>query len=74
MALIVCGIWLVKGPRTAKKPQPADEADEAFTEYQPQEHKKVNVQAILNSIGHRDAEADGEPEDTKEDDDGTEQN
>ena len=74
VALIVCGIWLVKGPRTAKKPQPADEADEAFTEYQPQEHKKVSVQAILNSIGHRDAEADGEPEDTKEDDDGTEQN
>lgn len=74
VALIVCGIWLVKGPRTAKKPQPADAADEEFTAYQPQEHKKVNVQAILNSIGHRDAEADGEPEDTKEDDDGTEQN
>ena len=74
VALIVCGIWLVKGPRTAKKPQPADAAEEEFTEYQPQEHKKVNVQAILNSIGHRDAEADGEPEDTKEDDDGTEQN
>ena len=74
VALIVCGIWLVKGPRTAKKSQPADAADEAFTEYQPQEHKKVNVQAILNSIGHRDAGADGEPEDTKEDDDGTEQN
>ena len=74
VALIVCGIWLVKGPRTAKKPQPADAADEEFTEYQPQEHKKVNVQAILNSIGHRNAEADGELEDTKEDDDGTEQN
>ena len=74
VVLIVCGVWLVKGPRTAKKPQPADEADEEFTEYQPQEHKKVNVQAILNSIGHRNAEADGEPEDTKEDDDGTEQN
>ena len=74
VALIVCGIWLVKGPRTAKKPQPADAAEEEFTEYQPQEHKKVNVQAILNSIGHRNAEADGEPEDTKEDDDGTEQN
>ena len=74
VALIVCGIWLVKGPRTAKKPQPADTADEEFTEYQPQEHKKVNVQAILNSIGQRDAEADGEPEATKEDDDGTEQN
>ena len=70
VALIVCGIWLVKGPRTAKKPQPADAADEEFTEYQPQEHKKVNVQAILNSIGH----LGGEPEDTKEDDDGTEQN
>lgn len=70
VALIVCGIWLVKGPRTAKKPQPADAAEEEFTEYQPQEHKKVNVQAILNSIGH----LGGEPEDTKEDDDGTEQN
>ena len=75
VALIVCGIWLVKGPRTAKKPQPtAEAADEEFTEYQPQEHKKVSVQAILNSIGHSDAEADEEPEDTKEDDDGTEQN
>ena len=74
VALIVCGIWLVKGPRTAQKPQPADAAEEEFTEYQPQEHKKVNVQAILNSIGHRAAEADGEPEDTTEDDDATEQN
>ena len=88
VALIVCGIWLVKGSvpfglcritmkdfiRTAQTPPPADAAEEEVTEYQPQEHKKVNVQAILNSIGHRDAEADGEPEDTKEDDDGAEQN
>lgn len=74
VALIVCGIWLVKGPRTAKKPRPADEpADEEFTEYQPKEHKKVSVQAILNSIGHPDAEADEEPDET-EDDDGTEEN
>ena len=78
VALIVCGIWLVKGPRTAKKSAPKTEsAEEDFTEYQP-EPKKVNVQAILNSINRRSAEDDeaaaGEMEtgDTTEDNDGIE--
>ena len=76
--LIVCGIWLVKGPRTAKKSAPKTEsAEEDFTEYQP-EPKKVNVQAILNSINRRSAEDDeaaaGEMEtgDTTEGNDGIE--
>ena len=78
VVLIVCGIWLVKGPRTAKKSAPKTEsAEEDFTEYQPAP-KKVNVQAILNSINRRSAEDDeaaaGEMEtgDTTEDDDGIE--
>ena len=78
VVLIVCGIWLVKGPRTAKKSAPKTEsAEEDFTEYQP-EPKKVNVQAILNSINRRSAEDDeaaaGEMEtgDTTEDNDGIE--
>ena len=71
VALIVCGIWLVKGPKTGKKSAPAaDLAEEDFTEYQPQEHKKINVQAILSSIGRKD---DGTSEaDAMEDDDGNE--
>ena len=78
VVLIVCGIWLVKGPRTAKKSAPKTEpAEEDFTEYQPAP-KKVNVQAILNSINRRSAEDDeaaaGEMEtgDTTEGDDGIE--
>ena len=78
VVLIVCGIWLVKGPRTAKKSAPKTEsAEEDFTEYQP-EPKKVNVQAILNSINRRSAEDDeaaaGEMEtgDTTEGNDGIE--
>mgnify|MGYP001084577774 CR=1 FL=1 len=78
VVLIVCGIWLVKGPRTAKKSAPKTEpAEEDFTEYQPAP-KKVNVQAILNSINRRSAEDDeaaaGETEtgDTTEGDDGIE--
>ena len=78
VVLIVCGIWLVKGPRTAKKNAPKTEsAEEDFTEYQP-EPKKVNVQAILNSINRRSAEDDeaaaGEMEtgDTTEGNDGIE--
>ena len=78
VVLIVCGIWLVKGPRTAKKSAPKTEpAEEDFTEYQPAP-KKVNVQAILNSINRRSAEDDeaaaGETEtgDTTEDNDGIE--
>ena len=78
VALIICGIWLVKGPRTAKKNAPKTEsAEEDFTEYQP-EPKKVNVQAILNSINRRSAEDDeaaaGEMEtgDTTEGNDGIE--
>lgn len=35
VVLIVCGIWLVKGPRTAKKSAlKAESAEEDFTEYQ----------------------------------------
>ena len=78
VVLIVCGIWLVKGPRTAKKSAPKTEsAEEDFTEYQPAP-KKVNVQAILNSINRRSAEDDeaaaGEMEtgDTTEGNDGIE--
>ena len=78
VVLIVCGIWLVKGPRTAKKSAPKTEsAEEDFTEYQPAP-KKVNVQAILNSINRRSAENDeaaaGEMEtsDTTEGNDGIE--
>ena len=78
VVLIVCGIWLVKGPRTAKKSAPkAESAEEDFTEYQPAP-KKVNVQAILNSINRRSAEDDeaaaGEMEtgDTTEGNDGIE--
>ena len=78
VVLIVCGIWLVKGPRTAKKSAPKTEsAEEDFTEYQPTP-KKVNVQAILNSINRRSAEDDeaaaGEMEtgDTTEGNDGIE--
>ena len=72
VALIVCGIWLVRGPKTAKKSAPKEEpAEEDFTEYQPAP-KKVNVQAILNSIARK-SEAD-EPEEDTEDDDGTEEN
>ena len=65
-------------PRTAKKSARLTEsAEEDFTEYQPAP-KKVNVQAILNSINRRSAEDDeaaaGEMEtgDTTEDDDGIE--
>ena len=78
VVLIVCGIWLVKGPRTAKKSAPkAESAEEDFNEYQPTP-KKVNVQAILNSINRRSAEDDeaaaGETETdgTTEGDDGIE--
>ena len=78
VVLIVCGIWLVKGPRTEKKSAPKTEsAEEDFTEYQPAP-KKVNVQAILNSINRRSAEDDeaaaGEMEtgDTTEGNDGIE--
>ena len=72
VALIVCGIWLVRGPKTVKKSAPKEEpAEEDFTEYQPAP-KKVNVQAILNSIARK-SEAD-EPEEDTEDDDGTEEN
>lgn len=78
VVLIVCGIWLVKGPRTAKKSAPKTEsAEEDFSEYQPAP-KKVNVQAILNSINRRSAEDDeaaaGEMEtgDTTEGNDGIE--
>lgn len=72
LALIVCGIWLVKGPKAVKKSVSEDPAEEDMTEYQPAP-KKIDVQAILNSIGQKDAE--NEPEDeTMEDDDGTEQN
>lgn len=72
LALIVCGIWLVKGPKAAKKSVPEDSAEEDMTEYQPAP-KKIDVQSILNSIGQKNAE--NEPEDeTMEDDDGTEQN
>ena len=77
VALIVCGIWLVKGPKTAKKSAPeAEPAEEEMTEYRPQEHKKVNVQAILNSISRKSAESDEdedpEADETMEDDDGIE--
>lgn len=72
VALIVCGVWLVKGPRTARKPEPENEAgEEEFHAYQPQEPKKVNVQSILNSIPHLGtAHEDG---DAAEEDDGTEE-
>ena len=74
VALIVCGIWLVKGPKTAPQAAPEeDSADEEFTEYQPAP-KKVNVQAILSSIAHKDEDASEDADDTAEDDDGTEEN
>lgn len=74
VVLIVCGIWLVKGPRTAKKSAPkAESAEEDFTEYQPAP-KKVNVQAILNSINRRSAEDDEAAAGEMETDDTTEGN
>ena len=79
VVLIVCGIWLVKGPRTAKKRAPRRpnrrKKTSPNTSLPP---KKVNVQAILNSINRRSAEDDeaaaGEMEtgDTTEGNDGIE--
>lgn len=71
VALIVCGVWLVKGPRAAKKPSvEAEPAEEEFQEYQPKEHKKVDVHAILSSITRKDAAEDAETED----EDGSDEN
>lgn len=69
VALIVCGVWLVKGPKTAKQKAPEEApSEEEFPEYQPAP-KKIDVQSILSSITHPEA-----PEnETTEDDDGTDE-
>ncbi len=44
VALIVCGVWLVRGPRAAEKPQPPEKQPEDFCEYEPQGLPQITVE------------------------------
>lgn len=71
VALILCGIWLVKGPKAARKqaaPAP-EEAESDFTEYQPEQP----MSSLLDRFARKDA-PDGTGEvtlDTEDNDDGS---
>ena len=71
VALILCGIWLVKGPKAARKqaaPAP-EEAESDFTEYQPERP----VPGFLDRFARKDApDATGEVTlDAEDSDDGS---
>ena len=71
VALILCGIWLVKGPKAARKqaaPAP-EEAESDFTEYQPEQP----MSSLLDRFARKDA-PDGTGEvtlDAEDNDDGS---
>ena len=70
VTLIVCGVWLVKGPRSARKPDPAKNIpeDADFREYHAEDSDTPEPPAVLPSAPSDDA---GDTE-TEVTDDGTE--
>ncbi len=77
VALIICGIWLVKGPKTGKKPEDNRTDDPDFQEYhasaaeKPVEFKMPEFPKLSFPERHPEKKADEEPSaDESEEDDG----